>query len=120
MLEDLWDYVLDFTAQFVIPDWGGLIALLPVAIFALVDIELSDVVPGANDNASGVATALSLADELGAEPPKHLDVWVVLPGAEECLQEGMRAFVRACRKDLDRALRIDAGSRVRLDAIDPE
>jgi hypothetical protein len=41
MLEDLWDYVLDFTAQFVIPDWGGLIALLPVAILALVIVVLA-------------------------------------------------------------------------------
>jgi plastocyanin len=40
MLEDLWDYVLDFTAQFVIPDWGGLIALLPVAVLALVIVVL--------------------------------------------------------------------------------
>jgi plastocyanin len=36
MLEDLWTSILEFTSQFVIPDWGGLIALLPVAIFALV------------------------------------------------------------------------------------
>ena len=41
MLEDLWDYVLDFTAQFVIPDWGGLIALLPIAILALVILVLA-------------------------------------------------------------------------------
>ena len=61
-------------------------------------IELSEVVPGANDNASGVATALSLAAELDAEPPENLDVWVVLDGGEECLQEGMRAFVRSRRK----------------------
>ena len=75
--------------------------ILLVAIFALVDIELSDVVPGANDNASGVATALSLADELGANPPENLDVGVLLTGGEECLQEGMRAFVRAHRRELD-------------------
>jgi Peptidase family M28 len=77
------------------------LALL-VGVFLLVDIALSDVVPGANDNASGVATVLSLADELAADPPAHLDVWVLLTGAEECLQEGMRSFVRAHRSDLDR------------------
>jgi Peptidase family M28 len=85
----------------------SLLQLLPtlvllVGVFLLTDIELSDVVPGANDNASGVATVLSLADELGADPPEHLDVWVLLTGAEECLQEGMRSFVRAHRADLDR------------------
>ena len=89
---------------------SGLISLLQliptlillVGVFLLTDIELSDVVPGANDNASGVATVLSLAEELDANPPANLDVWVLLTGAEECLQEGMRAFVRAHRGELDR------------------
>ena len=72
------------------------------ALFLLVDIELSDVVPAANDNASGVATTLSLAEELDADPLQNLDVWVVLPGAEESLLEGMRAFLRSHRKELDR------------------
>ncbi len=40
MLEDLWTSILEFTSRFVIPDWGGLIALLPVAIFALVLVVL--------------------------------------------------------------------------------
>ena len=76
--------------------------VLLVGVFLLTDIELSEVVPGANDNASGVATVLSLAEELDAEPPANLDVWVLLTGGEECLQEGMRSFVRAHRADLDR------------------
>ena len=76
--------------------------VLLVAVFALVEIELSEVSPGANDNASGVATAISLAAELDADPPANLDVWVVLDGGEECQQEGMRRFVRAHRKELDR------------------
>jgi Zn-dependent M28 family amino/carboxypeptidase len=88
---------------------SGLISLLQlpptlillVGVFTLTDIELSAVVPGANDNASGVATVLSLTEELGADPPANLDVWVVLTGGEECLQEGMRSFVRAHRADLD-------------------
>ncbi len=74
--------------------------ILLVGIFALVDIQLSKVVPGANDNASGVATTLSLAEELDADPPQHLNVWIVLPGAEECLQEGMRSFMRVHRQGL--------------------
>ena len=40
MLEDLWTSILEFASQFVIPDWGGLIALLPVAIFALVFVVI--------------------------------------------------------------------------------
>jgi hypothetical protein len=74
---------------------------LLAGVFALIDVELSAVVPGANDDASGVATALALAHELEREPPEHLDVWFVLTGAEECLQEGMRSFVRSHRDRLD-------------------
>ena len=76
--------------------------VLLVGIFLLTDIALSGVVPGANDNASGVATVLSLAEELDTDPPANLDVWVLLTGGEECLQEGMRSFVRTHRADLDR------------------
>jgi Peptidase family M28 len=77
--------------------------ILLVAIFLLVDIQLSEVVPGANDNASGVAVTLSLAERLRDEPPANLDVWVVLTGAAECGMEGMRSFVRAHRRDLEPA-----------------
>jgi plastocyanin len=35
-LNDLWNAILDFISQFVIPDWGALIALLPVGLFVLV------------------------------------------------------------------------------------
>jgi hypothetical protein len=76
--------------------------ILLIGVFMLTDIELSDVVPGANDNASGVATALSLAEELDSDPPENLDVWVLLTGGEECQMEGMRSFVRSHRKSLDR------------------
>jgi Peptidase family M28 len=69
----------------------------------LVNLELSDVVPGANDNASGVATVLSLSEELDANPPEHLDVCVLLTGGGECLMEGTRSYLRAHRKELDSA-----------------
>ena len=36
MIQQAWDSFLDFISQFVIPDWGGLIALLPVFITILV------------------------------------------------------------------------------------
>ena len=74
--------------------------VLLVAIFLFVDVQLSDPVPAAGDNAAGVATAVSLAEELGTTVSANLDVWVVLAGAGECLQEGMRSFVRAHRKEL--------------------
>lgn len=36
MIEQVWDGILDFSSQFVIPDWGGLIALLPLFVLLLV------------------------------------------------------------------------------------
>ncbi|HEY8466271.1 MAG TPA: M28 family peptidase [Solirubrobacterales bacterium] len=85
----------------------GAIQVLPtlallVAGFALLDIEYSPASPGANDNASGVAVALALASELRANPPANLDPWVVLTGGGESPMEGMRAFLRAHRDELDR------------------
>ncbi len=76
--------------------------ILLVGILMLVNVELSDVVPGANDNASGVATVLSLAEELAPDPPENLDVGILLAGGGECLMEGIRGFLRAHRKELDR------------------
>ena len=85
--------------------WLSLIQLLPTliliaSVFLLVDVALSGVVPGANDNASGVATALSLAGELDRDRPEHLDVWVLLAGGGWSLHEGVRSFVRAHRDRL--------------------
>src|SRR3954468_718005 len=77
--------------------------VLIVAGFLLIDIALSDIVPGAYDNASGVAAVLSAADELTTNPPDNLDVWIVLAGSEESFCEGSRAFVRSRRKEFDRA-----------------
>jgi hypothetical protein len=76
--------------------------VLIIACFLLIDIALSQIVPGAYDNASGVAAVLSAGEELAAEAPQNLDVWIVLTGAEESLCEGSRSFFRSRRKELDR------------------
>lgn len=36
MLDDLWNGFLELTAQFVIPDWGAVIAILPILVLFLV------------------------------------------------------------------------------------
>lgn len=73
-----------------------LIATVPL----LLDIALSPVVPGANGNASGVATVLRLAERFGGRL-EHFDLWVVLPGAGEGLMLGMREWIRRHRRRLD-------------------
>ena len=61
-------------------------------VAAMVDIGLRAVVPGANDNATGVAVLQSLARRLAAEPPDDLRVILVSAGSEESFMEGMAAF----------------------------
>ena len=56
--------------------------------------------PGANDNASGVATVLRLAERYGGRL-ENFDVWVVFPGAEEALLVGMREWMSAHKSELD-------------------
>jgi Zn-dependent M28 family amino/carboxypeptidase len=87
--------------------WLSILQLFPtvlliVAVFMLLDIALSETVPGAYDNASGVAAVLSAAEELDAASPPTLDVWVLLPGGEETLCVGARNWARANRKQIDR------------------
>jgi hypothetical protein len=74
--------------------------VLILAVTAFADIALSGISPGANDNASGVATVLGLAERYG-DDLDHFDVWVLLTGGEEALSEGMRAWLRRHRHELD-------------------
>jgi hypothetical protein len=59
----------------------------------LLDTATSPTVPGANDNASGVAALLHLAERFTAEPLDDAEVLLVFPGAEEAGMGGMRAFL---------------------------
>jgi hypothetical protein len=74
-------------------------ALLAFALLAAADVWRSPTVPGASDNATGVAVALGFA----ADPPEGIDLWVLLPGSEESGMGGMRAFLHAHRDELDPA-----------------
>lgn len=37
-IENVWDAILDLTSRLVMPDWGGLVALIPVALAGLVTL----------------------------------------------------------------------------------
>jgi hypothetical protein len=71
---------------------GG--ALCAGHVAAMLDIGRRPVVPGANDNASGVAVLLSIARSLAAQPPPNLRVVLLSTGSEESFMEGMLAFAR--------------------------
>ena len=67
----------------------------------LSDVSRRRPVPGANDNASGVAALLGVARDLSARAPESLRVLLLSTGAEETMLEGMDAFLRSHRHDLD-------------------
>ena len=71
-----------------------------LALLAEREIRGSDV-PGANDNASGVAVATALARELAAAPLESTRVVFLATGCEESGTAGMRAFLEAHRGEWD-------------------
>lgn len=58
------------------------------------DMARQEVVPGANDNLTGVAALLELGRLLQENPPEGLRILLVSAGAEEANQEGILAFAR--------------------------
>jgi acetylornithine deacetylase/succinyl-diaminopimelate desuccinylase-like protein len=80
--------------------WAGLVlAAGSAASFA--DIARHRIVPGANDNLSGVAVLASVAETLQADPVEGVRVVLASCGAEEVLQGGVYGFVERHVKPLD-------------------
>ncbi|HEY2180756.1 MAG TPA: M28 family peptidase [Solirubrobacteraceae bacterium] len=82
--------------------WVAL-AIGALATALVADIWRNETVQGANDNLSGVAVLVGLAELLRVEPVAGLRVLLVSCGAEETLQDGIRAFVARHRAELDPA-----------------
>jgi Peptidase family M28 len=84
--------------------WLSIVQFVPtvvlmVAVLLLLDTAIAPVGRGENDNASGVALALRLAERAD---PEMFGVHVVLTGSQKALGDGMRSFVRAHREELAR------------------
>ena len=60
-------------------------------------------VPGANDNAAGVAVMLSLAEALALDAPADTEVVAVATGCEESGMWGMQNFLTTHKDELQRA-----------------
>lgn len=72
------------------------VAVVIAVVFAVtLQPEFSRFVPGANDNASGAAAALALAERLRARPLEHTEVWLLNSGAEEVGAAGPIHLLRA-------------------------
>ena len=70
-------------------------------VAAVGDMWRSETVPGANDNLTACAVLVALAEML-RESPREIRVWLVSAGAEETLQDGIRAFMDRHASELDR------------------
>jgi hypothetical protein len=65
------------------------------------DMWRSPTVPGANDNLSGVACLVGLAELLRGQPVSGVRVLLVSCGAEEALQDGIRGFMARHAHELE-------------------
>jgi hypothetical protein len=99
------------------------LAGLSAAAFS--QIGASPVVPGANDNLTGVATILGVAERLREDPVEGVRVVLLSAGSEESFMEGSRAFLRRHAARLSpphtRILAVDTvGSSAELVAAESE
>ncbi len=76
-------------------------ALLAALIALQADVALSPVVPGANDNATGVAATLALIERWARQPLPGCEVVALFPGCEESGMGGMAAWLQAEGGSLD-------------------
>jgi Peptidase family M28 len=76
--------------------------LLIVAVALLLDIALSPTKAGENDNATGVALALRLAERFGGGRLDHFDVHVLLTGGQKAVAAGSRSFLRRHKREVRR------------------
>jgi aminopeptidase-like protein len=75
------------------------IAVMPLLLLTL-QADLTPYTAGANDNASGAALLLTLAERLPGQPLEHTEVWLVATGCEEVGCYGAVAFFRSHREEL--------------------
>ena len=94
--------------------WLGAAQLVPtvvllVALVAAADVALSSWAPGANDNASGVAVAMALLDELAREPPRMVTPALLLAGAGHAVPRAIAAHLRGEGLRADRVVLLELG-----------
>jgi hypothetical protein len=76
-------------------------ALVLLGVFlATIQADLTPYTEGANDNATGAAITLSIAESLARQPLKNTEVWAVLSGCEEVGCYGAEAFATAHKGEL--------------------
>lgn len=79
-----------------------LAATVPFQLYTLLRVLSDDPVLGANDNLSGVANCLLLAEHLSRPEarPRKTTVWLVSFGCEECGIRGSKRFIERHREEI--------------------
>jgi hypothetical protein len=101
----VWQAVITALAVFLPLPWAWY-ATIPSAVCALllaslyIEAEYTPFTRGANDNASGVGLALTMAARLAKKPLRHTRVFLVVTGCEEAGHYGMIDFYRKHRPEL--------------------
>lgn len=84
-------------------------AVLAAAMALMADVARGATVPGASDNATGVAGLIALGGRFAAAPLATTEVAVVATGCEESGMGGMAAWLRGGGRDLDPATTLVLG-----------
>lgn len=82
---------------------AGLVLDIPIAVVLLIVLHGDFVSPyteGANDNATGAAVALSLAEFFAREPLNHTECWALCTGCEEAMLGGIQDFLERHAEEL--------------------
>lgn len=70
--------------------WGAIIVLLAGALGLYISATNGEDIRGANNNASGTAALLGLAEKLAASPIEDADIWIAATGSHEAWMAGLR------------------------------
>jgi len=74
--------------------------VLLILLVLFIQADMTPFTHGANDNATGAALVLALAERLKEEPLANTEVWTLNSGCEEVGLYGAAAFVREHRQEL--------------------
>jgi hypothetical protein len=77
--------------------------ILLLVFLMTLQADLTPYTEGANDNATGAAITLSIAEHLARQPLSNTEVWAVLSGCEEIGCYGAEAFARTHKNELQGA-----------------
>jgi hypothetical protein len=73
--------------------WAAVAALGAGALMLFLASSNGEDIRGANNNASGVAALLGIAERLKADPIEEADIWIVATGSHEAWMSGLRHFL---------------------------